>query len=200
MDIFESLENLNVSEECFDEIMGLVEEVINEVSKELHVKAAENSLPKRNRAFCLAAAKYNAVGGDKTAKEVKDTKSRLDHAHEIIAQEQPKKVTTEASEVCFDEIMGLVEDLIGVTQKNLKDAEKKYNKYTDRIKKVLKAKKENRTLDDTVRDKAWGMVYTGKQAHKFIKAQDLADKAEKLHRETHNYPDGYYYERKHKDK
>ena len=34
MDIFESLENLNVSEECFEEIMGLVEEVINEVSKD----------------------------------------------------------------------------------------------------------------------------------------------------------------------
>ena len=34
MDIFESLENLNVSEECFDEIMGIVEEVINEVSKD----------------------------------------------------------------------------------------------------------------------------------------------------------------------
>ena len=31
MDIFESLENLNVSEECFDEIMGLVEEYINEL-------------------------------------------------------------------------------------------------------------------------------------------------------------------------
>jgi benzoyl-CoA reductase/2-hydroxyglutaryl-CoA dehydratase subunit BcrC/BadD/HgdB len=104
------------------------------------------------------------------------------------------------SEECFNDIVGVVEDLIGVTQKNLKDAEKKYNKYTDRIKKVLKAKKENRTLDDTVRDKAWGMVYTGKQAHKFIKAQDLADKAEKLHRATHNYPDSYYHERKHKDK
>ena len=33
MDIFESLENLNVSEECFDEIMGLVEEFINELNK-----------------------------------------------------------------------------------------------------------------------------------------------------------------------
>ena len=30
MDIFESLENLNVSEECFDEIMDIVEEIINE--------------------------------------------------------------------------------------------------------------------------------------------------------------------------
>lgn len=31
MDILESLENLNVSEECFDDIMGIVEEVINEI-------------------------------------------------------------------------------------------------------------------------------------------------------------------------
>lgn len=30
MDIFESLENLNISEECFDEIMGLVEEILSE--------------------------------------------------------------------------------------------------------------------------------------------------------------------------
>lgn len=28
--IFESLENLNVSEECFDEIMGIVEELLSE--------------------------------------------------------------------------------------------------------------------------------------------------------------------------
>lgn len=34
MDIFESLENLNVSEECFDEIMGLVEELILERNQE----------------------------------------------------------------------------------------------------------------------------------------------------------------------
>ena len=32
MDIFESLENLPVSESCFDDIIGLVEEYINEIS------------------------------------------------------------------------------------------------------------------------------------------------------------------------
>ena len=32
MNIFESLENLEVSESCFDDIMGIVEEIINEVS------------------------------------------------------------------------------------------------------------------------------------------------------------------------
>ena len=31
MDIFESLENLNVSEECFDDIIGIVEEILNEL-------------------------------------------------------------------------------------------------------------------------------------------------------------------------
>ena len=51
MDIFESLENLNVSEECFDEIVGIVEEIINEVSIGKWKEAAASSLPKRKEAF-----------------------------------------------------------------------------------------------------------------------------------------------------
>ena len=47
MDIFESLENLDVSEECFNDILGIVEEYINETTRELRYKAAENSLPQR---------------------------------------------------------------------------------------------------------------------------------------------------------
>ena len=35
MNIFESLENLNVSEECFNSIMDIVEEIINEISDDL---------------------------------------------------------------------------------------------------------------------------------------------------------------------
>ena len=34
MDIFESLENLEISEECFNDIMDIVEEVINELKNE----------------------------------------------------------------------------------------------------------------------------------------------------------------------
>ena len=33
MNIFESLENLQVSEECFNDILSIVEEIINEVSR-----------------------------------------------------------------------------------------------------------------------------------------------------------------------
>ena len=46
MNIFESLENLNVSEECFDEIMGIVEEIINEVSVGNLSQKATKSLEK----------------------------------------------------------------------------------------------------------------------------------------------------------
>ena len=47
MSIFESLENLNVSEECFEDIVSIVEEYIHEVSVSTWKKAAISSLPKR---------------------------------------------------------------------------------------------------------------------------------------------------------
>ena len=47
MDIFESLENLNVSEECFEDIVGLVEEYLSETNREMRYKAAKNSLSQR---------------------------------------------------------------------------------------------------------------------------------------------------------
>ena len=44
MNIFESLENLDVSEECFDDILGLVEELLNEGSNLYNlVKRAEDN-------------------------------------------------------------------------------------------------------------------------------------------------------------
>ena len=47
MNILESLENLNVSEECFNDIMGIVEEIINEVSVNMWKQAAINSSARR---------------------------------------------------------------------------------------------------------------------------------------------------------
>ncbi len=46
MNIFENLENLNVSEECFDEIMGIVEDIINEMNPFTVGKV--NALRKKN--------------------------------------------------------------------------------------------------------------------------------------------------------
>lgn len=63
MDIFESLENLNVSEECFDEIMGIVEEIINEVSVKTWQKAAANSIPARKNAEDMNHSEYAYFSG-----------------------------------------------------------------------------------------------------------------------------------------
>ena len=48
MDIFESLKNLNVSEECFEDIVGLVEEYINETKKANKIKQQEAIFKKLN--------------------------------------------------------------------------------------------------------------------------------------------------------
>ena len=55
MNIFESLESLNVSEECLDDIMELVEEIINEVSDEWK-QACKDSARKKSDYF---KRKYN---------------------------------------------------------------------------------------------------------------------------------------------
>lgn len=62
MDIFEQLENLNVSEECFDDIMDIVEEYINEVSVGLLSRAAASSLPKRKEAAIAANQRAEELG------------------------------------------------------------------------------------------------------------------------------------------
>ena len=54
--IFESLENLNVSEECFEDIIGLVEEYINEVSFGAWTDTAKEVLPQREKSANLATA------------------------------------------------------------------------------------------------------------------------------------------------
>jgi hypothetical protein len=59
MNIFESLENLNVSEECFDEIMKIVEGYINELKNE----TIEKTLDKRNDQY----KDLRASGKDKEA-------------------------------------------------------------------------------------------------------------------------------------
>ena len=55
MNIFENLENLQVSEECFNDIMGLVEEYISEVSDEWK-QACKDSAREKSEYF---KRKYN---------------------------------------------------------------------------------------------------------------------------------------------
>ena len=61
MDIFESLENLPVSEECFEDIISIVEEYINEISVNTWKKAAINSLVDRGFEEGCMDADVNAI-------------------------------------------------------------------------------------------------------------------------------------------
>ena len=63
MNIFESLENLNVSEECFDEIMGIVEEYINELDK----STIRSYIQKRGKEAAEAKERFNKAKIDGTA-------------------------------------------------------------------------------------------------------------------------------------
>ena len=57
MDIFENLENLNVSEECFNDILNIVEEIINEISDD---KAQQ---PWRRKEEIAKKKREKAIGG-----------------------------------------------------------------------------------------------------------------------------------------
>ena len=209
MNIFENLEQLNVSEECYNDIIGITEEIINEVSDRL----ASKLLTSRAYNYGVAAGKGSEDHDELRNKFLRTKKLYMkrnerkkpeDREYEgDIYTKYTRAFSTGVSKgeelkECYEDIIGILEDLLGTTQKNLADASDKYNKYVDRIKKVLKNKKENGTLNDLVRDKAWGMVYTGKYAKELEKARELADKAENLHRVTYNYPDDYYQKRKQK--
>ena len=63
MDIFESLENLQVSEGCFDEIMGIVEEYINE----LHPDTIKSFIKKRGEQKIEAEKNFNKAKAEGTA-------------------------------------------------------------------------------------------------------------------------------------
>ena len=79
MDIFESLENLNVSEECFNEIMGLVEELLNEDIYDVVLKSVddENSpLRRKNAHGKINLDRWMETIRDNKKKELEDSAKR----------------------------------------------------------------------------------------------------------------------------
>lgn len=59
MDIFESLENLNISEECFNDILNLVEEYISEVKANTLRRAIGNNYEDRMNRYHQTMKDYN---------------------------------------------------------------------------------------------------------------------------------------------
>ena len=88
-DIFKSLSE-NVSEQCYDEIIGIVEEYINEVSQERRIEAAKNVSNDRKQEVADAERSGNR-------KDIVVAKLRLAHANRI-ANSKPEDLNIAPSE------------------------------------------------------------------------------------------------------
>ena len=93
MSIFESLENLPVSEECFDYILGIVEEIINEVSDRTY-------RIRRNKAGDIGSAQEEAAktaeGEDK--EWTKDQAAKRSHQAAVLDDKYERQVAKRAEE------------------------------------------------------------------------------------------------------
>ena len=128
MDIFESLENLHVSEGCFDEIMGIVEELLSEedvYELAAHAKDGYNFMAtgsnKLNGKLYKVHTKHDK-GVTKTKLYAKDG----DSARKLVqkAYGGPDSAHTLANESLYNEIADLVEAILS---ENIYDAiDKKY--------------------------------------------------------------------------
>ena len=109
MNIFESLENLNVSEECFDEIMGLVEEILSE---EDNYEAAQDRRDRNkwkvyDKTSCVF---YDCKGGKRGAqKEAKRLNTVI-----------PTKPKIDLSYESFNNISNVLEGIIDTIHKKYK--------------------------------------------------------------------------------
>ena len=87
MDIFESLENLNVSEECFDDIMNMVEELLSEGTHlagvvDRYAKKrgylVPNYIELRDKALALPGTNDSSFKEDKDGKLTVDLQGDID--------------------------------------------------------------------------------------------------------------------------
>ena len=93
MSIFESLENLPVSEECLNDIMGIVEEIINEVSDRVYRIG-------RNKAGDIGSAQEEAAktaeGEDK--EWAKDQAAKRNHQAAVLDDKYERQAAQRAEE------------------------------------------------------------------------------------------------------
>ena len=150
MDIFESLENLPISEECFNDIMGIVEEYINEVSVNMWKRAAKNSIPARTEAVKKGPYEYGKPATYNRKEGVLDQKNliRLKRAKDIASnfansKKSANKLVKAADKVIKDrdfenmrdDIYGFGErdsgERLGKAELALSANKKKYHKFRD---------------------------------------------------------------------
>ena len=266
MNIFENLENLNVSEKCFNDIMMIIEGVLNEEdldkeSEEVEKKLADSiqrikdkkiGLDLKRRKLQINREKLENIFGNKEAteqaasdhadaqikkglsescfndiirviekniyefKEDKKFKKEIEKVKKSNAYLRKKfynvnnekcKEQSEVSEECFNDIIGIVEDMLSYAQKKAKEASDAnsnfYNTHKKYVDKVLHrdwSQKDNKPrYKDKVKGKKFENIIKTSQAlsDKSTKAKKLLKKVEdftaeikKENENKHNHPIG----------
>ena len=163
MDIFESLENLNVSEECFDEIMGLVEGILSEDLPN-YIKKKKLD-PIHNMGVKIAKGKTEKDEVSPYA-SVNYTKRHLKDEGDKYYKTKPKGYWNDARDTYkekeedysflgYDRNADVMQDIGKQTgSKALEKASEKTRKYTDMLKKARELHRKNTDYSDTKKTKA----------------------------------------------
>ena len=90
MDIFESLENLNVSEECFEDIVSIVEMYVSTSSRVRKMKPGNPKLLRKAWDFDQKLGKIFREKLEKGGKEAEEANRGADSREEILQQQHGK--------------------------------------------------------------------------------------------------------------
>lgn len=141
MDIFESLENLNVSEECFEDIVGLVEEYIQEKSDwtvKRWKEAAQNSIKGRKAAresnwddYYQFTGKLPSASQKKLEKE---TDERDKYHSDRVARAEYLSKNLPDSNISASKVKSAAEKSANTREKK---AEELFNKYVEKGRKQI---------------------------------------------------------------
>ena len=135
MSIFEELENLNVSEECFDEILESIEDYIEKKYPEQkeEYKGAHSEPANKKTELLTKARKANIEelvhaedkeGKKKVLDKRYSTKRGQGEIKTLLKQKGLSESILGVSEECFDDIMGIVEAILSESNKARKEAHK----------------------------------------------------------------------------
>lgn len=115
MSIFESLENLNVSEECFEDIIDMVEELIDETSDE-RAKAANAETTRKYDAARNAVERTKTLikrgKGFYTDDEIKDLKKDLKKQEKDFEEAKRKRIRDNRNQFNRDVRLGNIPESI----------------------------------------------------------------------------------------
>ena len=205
MNIFESLENLNVSEECFDEIMGIVEEYINEL-KDPTVASAHN---KRIENYRNALGAATANPSNSNLKNYMSASNKLARNSRLSFNAFNRSGNTKNAQTVSPTRQQKISDEYKVRYNQAKDAsDSAVNSYNDKlhydreqargttVANALQIKGDSER--SSLKDKANKAVEAAKQARKDY--HDVMDRTNTVPRDINTLKSHLEYQRTHDEK